>query len=164
MIHLPDTLVARWRGLQPREKLALCLATLAITTLMLWKLALAPLLQTVRHAPAQHRQLDEKLRQMQALQAQAQALQALPKIGRETMVHALELSLQPFGQAARLKIDDVQATLTLQRADASILAQWLIQLRSEARLQPAEIHLRRSGSPPAWDGTLVFRLPAPLHR
>ena len=68
-------LQARWRQLAAREKTFL-IATLALIMLaLLWKLVLAPSLQTLRTSTAQATALDAELQHMQSLQAQANALQ-----------------------------------------------------------------------------------------
>ena len=159
----------RWRGLAAREQnlllaaLALCLAAL------LWWLLLAPALHTLRSAPARHTQLDAQLQHMQALQAQAQALQNTPQPRSADAKRSLHSSVtQALGDTAQLQWNGERATLTLRNADAQALAQWLAQVRGNTQASTQEAHLTRSDAPrpggppsatPRWNGTLVLTLP-----
>lgn len=156
------TLALRWEALDPREQ-ALARAAAALVGLaLLWWLALAPALATLRHAEARQRSLDAQWQQMQRLQAEARVLQALPQPGRDEVLRALEDAVrQRLGATAQLQVAGERATLTLRNTPAEVLAQWLAQVRANARLVPGEARLVRSPAGPAgWDGTLVLNLPA----
>lgn len=154
------TLHARWASLSPREQRALRLAALILGAALLWWLALAPALHTLRTAPVQQQALDAQWQRMQQLQAQAQALQSQPQLNQDAAVRALRATLGPLGAGAQLQVNANQAILSLKQVPASALAPWLAQLRSQANLQVSEAHLSRNTvSPAAWDGTLVITLP-----
>ncbi len=154
------TLTARWAALAPREKLLVGAAAAVVGVALLWWVGLAPALQTLRSAPAQHRSLDAQLQRMQALQAQAQALQAQPKQGHDEALRALEQTIrQRFGTTARYSISADRVSITLTAAAPDTLAQWLTQARVNARALPAEARLTRNAAG-QWDGTLVMTLPA----
>ncbi len=154
------TLTARWAALAPREKLLVGAAAAVVALALLWWVGLAPALQTLRSAPAQHRSLDAQLQRMQALQAQAQALQAQPKQGHDEALRALEQTIrQRFGTTARYSISADRVSITLTAAAPDTLAQWLTQARVNARALPAEARLTRNAAG-QWDGTLVMTLPA----
>ena len=70
---------ARWQTLAPREQNLVRAAVALVVLALLWWLALAPALQTLRTAPARHATLDAQLQRMQALQAEAQQLQGAPR-------------------------------------------------------------------------------------
>ena len=75
-MKLLSELQARWRLLARREQ-RLLLAALALVLLtLLWSLALAPALATLKAAQQQRLALDAQWQQMQRLQAQAKVLQA----------------------------------------------------------------------------------------
>jgi general secretion pathway protein M len=157
---------ARWTALGPRER-TLVLVTLALIGLALvWWVAIAPALRTLRQADAQHRDLAAQIAHMQRLQAQAQSIQAQPKISRDDAVRALEASVrQRLNTTAQLNIAGDRATVTLRNTAADQLAQWLSQARVNARAIPSEARLVRSASGPpgrlGWDGTVVLNLPPP---
>ncbi len=156
-----------WDQLAPREKSAVLAAALLVGVALLWWVLLAPALQTLRSAEQQHAELDAQLQKMRGLQAEAQTLQASPKISYDDALRALESSVrQRLGASAQLNVAGDRATVTLKGTSADALAQWLAQARINARALPAEARLVRSAAAagqvaaPAWDGTLVLSLPA----
>lgn len=174
---------ARWQALAPREQTLVLAASAVVAFALLWWLAVAPALTTLRTAPARHAALDSQLQTMLALQAEAQQLQAAPRASSGDVVGALRTALtQRMGNTAQLNVVGDRATVTLKGAPADALAQWLAQARSNARAVPVEARLARSGNSaapaplgapppggmapgaasamPRWDGTLVLVLPA----
>lgn len=173
----PDALKARWQALAPREQNFVLAAGAVVALALLWWVLLSPALATLRSAPARHAALDAQLQRMQALQAEAQQLQAAPRAMSGDTVGALRTAMaQRLGNAAQLNVAGDRATVTLKGAPADALAQWLAQARSNARATPVEARLARStAAPPAqgpatlgnapsalprWDGTVVLALPA----
>ncbi|ODS66282.1 MAG: general secretion pathway protein GspM [Acidovorax sp. SCN 65-108] len=171
---------ARWQALAPREQTLVLAAGGLVAFALLWWLAMAPALSTLRTAPARHAELDSQLQRMQGLRAEAQQLQSAPRNTRGDSVGALRTALtQRLGNTAQLNVVGDRATVTLKGAPADALAQWLAQARSNARAAPVEARLTRSAAPagsapnapapvklgnaaaamPRWDGTLVLALP-----
>ncbi len=149
----------RWLALAPREQVLVLGAGALVAFALLWWLALAPAIGTLRSADAQHRALDAQLQQMLRLQAQAQAMQAQPRQSAEEAQRQLELAIrQQLGTAARYSVAGDRVTLTLTAVPAPALAQWLSQVRVNARAIPGEAKLTRTAAG-AWDGTLVLTLP-----
>ena len=135
------------------------LAALALVmAAVLWWLALAPALSALRTADKQGPLLDAQLQQMQRLQAQAKTLQAQPQLAAAEVQRLLEASVKPFGATAQLQVLGERATLTLKGASADVLAQWLTQVRQNARAVPNEARLVRASAAGTWDGTLVLIL------
>ena len=172
-----SALQAAWNKLAPREQTLVLAAGGLIALALLWWLAVAPALATLRTAPARHAQLDAQLQHMHRLRAEAQYLQSAPNPARGDTVGALRTALaQRLGNTAQLNVVGDRATVTLKGAPAGALGQWLAQARSNARAAPIEARLARSaatsantaapatlGNPaaaaPRWDGTLVLALP-----
>ena len=166
-----------WQALAPHEQTLVLAAGGLIALALLWWLAVAPALATLRTAPARHAQLDAQLQHMHRLRAEAQQLQSAPNPARGDTVGALRTALaQRLGNTAQLNVVGDRATVTLKGAPAGALGQWLAQARSNARAAPIEARLARSaaisanttapatlGNPaaaaPRWDGTLVLALP-----
>jgi general secretion pathway protein M len=150
---------ARWQRLAPREKALVGGATALILATLVWLIAVAPALTTLRTSEAQHRAVDAQLQRMRGLQTQAQALQAQPKQNQEEALRQLELSVrQRLGTSARLAVAGERVTITLSGAAGDALAQWLTQARVNARALPGDANLyRNSGG--LWEGTLVLTLP-----
>lgn len=151
---------ARWAALAPREQALVAAAAALVALALLWWVALAPALATLRSADAQHRTLDNQLQHMRRLQAQAKAMQSQPRQGRDESLRQLEAAIrQQLGVSARYSIAGDRVTITLTNAPAAALAQWLSQVRTNARAIPGEARLTRNATG-GWDGTLVLALPA----
>lgn len=149
----------RWEALAPREQLWIAAAGAAVAAVLVWLVAVAPALATLRTAEQQQRALDGQLQQMRMLQAQARALQAQPKQNREEAVRLLELSVRDrLGTTGRTLIAGDRVTVTLTGAAPDALAQWLSQARVNARALPSEARLNRNTNG-LWDGTVVLTLP-----
>jgi len=155
--------------LAPRERRALGVAAAVVAMALLWWLALAPALATLRQAPEQHIKLDAELQHLQTLAAQAQALQSQPPLGRDDALRALETATQRhLGADAKLNAVGDQATATFKTAEATALAQWLAEVRINARTVPAELRLSAAtpsataataaARPGVWQGSAVFAL------
>ena len=142
-------------------------AALLVAAALLWWLALAPALQTLRTAPARHAVLDAQLQHMQSLQDEAERLKGVPRADQGNAARALQTAVtERLGDSARMVLQGDRATVTLKGTQAGALAPWLAQVRSNAKSVPQEVHLVRSNAtPPAgaaaaqWDGTLVLALP-----
>lgn len=150
---------ARWAGLAPRERTLVGAAGALVGFALLWWVVLGPALDTLRSADAQHRALDAQLQHMQRLQAQAQAMQGQPRLTHDEAMRRLETAIrEQLGVSARYSIAGERVTVTLTNASAPALAQWLAQLRTNARALPAEAKLTRNATG-GWDGSLVLTLP-----
>jgi general secretion pathway protein M len=150
---------ARWDGLAPREKTLVVAATGLVALALLWWIALGPAIATLRGAETQHRALDAQLQQMLRLQAQAQAMQSQPRQTHDEAMRQLELGIrQQLGVSARYTIAGDRVTVTLTGASSQALAQWLSQVRINARTLPGEARLTRNAAG-AWDGSVVLTLP-----
>ncbi len=154
-----------WARLAARERRLLLLAAAVLGLAVLWWLALAPALATLRQAEAQGHALDAEWQRMQALQAEAEALQSSPRMDHDQALRALEASVrQRLGAAAQLAVVGERANLTLQGVPAAALAGWLAEARVNARAVPLEARLARAsvaaGGEAQWNGTLSLGLPA----
>ena len=151
--------LARWNGFAPREKTLVLAAGGLVAFALLWWVALAPALATLRSAEAQHRTLDAQLQKMLRMQAQAQAMQAQPRQTYDEALRQLEQAIRgQLGTTARYSISAERVTVTLTGASGQVLGQWLSQVRVNARALPGEARLVRNANG-SWDGTLVLTLP-----
>lgn len=152
----------RWAVLASRERRLLSLAGALVLAAALWQWGMAPALRTLHTAPAQTRVLNAQLQHMQALQAQAQALQKQSPLGYDDALRALTAAMrETLGPTAQISVVAERATVTLQAASPDALALWLEQARLNARAVPLEAHLARSAVPGGsrWSGVLVMGLP-----
>lgn len=160
-MKMMDIAQARWRATSPREQRLLLVAFALVLGALLWWVALAPALATLKGAEARQRVLDAQWQQMQRLQAQAQALQAQPPLAPAVARGLLEASLKTLGDTAQLSVTGERVTVTLKATSADALAQWLTQVRLNVRTAPSEARLVRNAAG-SWDGALVLTLaPAP---
>ncbi len=165
-MHNPRAaLGSAWARLAPRERRLLLLAATVVGLALLWWLALAPALATLRQAELQGHALDAQWQRMQALQAEAEALKSSPRMGQDEALRALEAAVtQRLGAAAQLTVVGDRANLTLKGVSASALASWLAEARLNARAMPLEARLTRAaaaaGGEAQWNGTLSLGLPA----
>ena len=154
---LPPVLMTRWNALARREQQAVLVALALVLGAVLWWVALAPALSTLRSAPQQQRLLETQLQHMQLLQQQAKTLQAQPPLTLAESRRLLEASVKTLGPNAQLTVVGERVTLTLKGASADAMAQWLTQTRLTARVSPAEARLVRNAAG-TWDGAMVLIL------
>ena len=155
-------LKSRWSRLAARERIFFAAALALIVLALLWKLALAPSLQTLSTSAARATALDAQLQNMQALQDQAGTLQRQAPLSYDEALRALNLATrQTLAGTAQVSVVADRANVTLQAANADALAQWLGQVRLNARSVPLEARLTRATAPAGttWSGTLVMGLP-----
>lgn len=161
MQRLRETVQPAWSRLAPRERLAVAAAASVVGLALLWWLGVAPALATLRQAPAQHRQLDAQLAQMRQMAATAEGLrgqnQALsPASARGALEQATTATL---AGTAQLQVQGDRATVTLRGTPPDALAQWLAQVRINARVVPVQADLQNGGTPAGWSGQLVLAGP-----
>jgi general secretion pathway protein M len=154
----------RWIAANPREQRLLIGAAVLLGLALVWWLLVAPPLRTLRLGQTEQGRLDVQWQKMQGLRAEALALQSIPKISRDEALRALDAAVrQQFGAAAQLSVLGESATVTLRNVPADALAQWLPQVRVNARAVPSEVRLTRTNTAPSgqgvWSGTIVMRLP-----
>lgn len=155
-----QAVLAWWNGLAARERALVAGATALVLLALLWWIALGPAIATLRAADAQHRALDAQVAHMQRLQSQAKAMQSLPRQNPDEAMRQLEAAVrQQLGTNARYNVVGDRVTVTLANAPAGALAQWLAQVRTNARAIPGEARLTRNATG-GWDGSVVLALPA----
>jgi general secretion pathway protein M len=148
--------------LSSRERTAVTIATWVIGLGVLWWLAVAPAIDTLRQAPARHARLDAQLGQMQRMAATAESLRSQSSAqppGRDEVLRALETATTALGSTAQLSVLGDRATLTLRNTAPDALAQWLAQVRINARLLPVDSQINREPGSPGWNGTVVLTGP-----
>lgn len=157
-----------WSTLAAREQRWVGIAAAVVGIALLWLIAIAPALQILRKASAQHVAADLQLEAMRSQAKQAAVLREQRALGYEESLRNLENSVkQTLGSAATLTVNDTRASITLKGANADALATWLSQARINARAVPTEARLQRSAGASTqistvsatWDGTMVLNLP-----
>ena len=160
-----QTIKGHWAGLDARERRLIGLAASVVGLALLWWIALAPAVTTLRQAATQRQELESQALQMQALQTEAETLKALPKLSGDQATAALEAVVkQRLGASAQMNLVGDRANLSLKDVPADALAEFLAEARSNARAVPVEMRLTRSpgaapGTPARWNGALSLGLP-----
>jgi general secretion pathway protein M len=149
--------------LAPRERRAVIVAAWVLGLGLVWWLAVAPALNTLFQASARHARLDAQLSQMQRMATAAEALRgqntAQPP-SRDEVLRTLEVATNGLGGTAQLSVLGDRATVTLRNTQPDALAQWLSQVRINARLIPVQSQLAREAGNPGWSGTVVLSGPS----
>ena len=166
-MKLPASLRPHWDTLAPRERRGVQAAFALVAVALLWWVGIGPALQTLGAADAQHRSLDAQLQTMRSLRAEAQALQAQPKLSFDDALKAVELAAKAeLGGSGQINTTGERVTVSLKSTPADALARWLAQVRINARALPTEARLVRSQANTivtpitTWDGSLVLTLPS----
>jgi general secretion pathway protein M len=163
------TAAARWQALSTREQRGLTWLGLLLAVALIWSLAIAPALQTLRDSHIRRAHISVQQAHMLALQAQAKALQQRAPLSRDEALRTLQ-SLSA-NSSFQLTVQGERVSVQLKAVSAQTLATWLAQVRSQAQTLPIEAHLTRSNgggsgnvsetdkTSTTWDGSLVLRLP-----
>jgi general secretion pathway protein M len=174
---LQRSLLAAWQQRTPRERQLLGVAAALLMAVMVWSLALAPALRTLHEASARQAALDVQTRQMQQLQAQAQALKAPTAITRAEAIRWLEANIPAgLGPDTQWRLQGERMAVTLSGTSPEQLATWLVQARTQAQALPVQAQLQQMPAanapatatakpsaqrdqPVRWSGTLLLSLP-----
>lgn len=143
-----------WRSRSSRERLGLTLAASLIALALLWQIGLAPALRTWQEAPTRQATLDAQRERLLQLQQQAQALQALPRVGQEEALRWLQgPAIEALGPGAQVRVQGDQVQVQLQAASPEGLTRWLRQARAQARALPQQVQLQQAALPTAGSAT-----------
>jgi general secretion pathway protein M len=74
-------------------------------------------------------------------------------------LRALQTATQTLGAGAQLTVQADRATVALRDAPPQAMAQWLNQVRVNARLLPVEAQIQRSAGSGGWTGQVVLAGP-----
>ncbi len=153
--------VSIWWSQRPaREKPLIAGAGVLVIAALVWWIAVAPALRTLKGFDAAWATQDAQLQAMLRLQTQAQALTAQAPLTTAAAAQALLTSVQQsFGGQGDVQIQGNNATVTLRGVSGEALAQWLATARTNARSVPVQAHLTRG--PNGWMGSLQMGLPQP---
>ncbi len=145
----------RWRAMADRERRLVAVAAAVLVLALLWWVALAPALRTLRTAPPQIEALEAQLRDMRQLADEVRELRALPAIGLPQAQAALNASGQRLGSKANISLQGDRAVAELIEIDGQELGAWLAEVRLSARARVVEAQLKR-GPKGSYSGRLVL--------
>lgn len=148
--------VAWWRGLAPRERLALALGVAALVIFVAWSILIGPAWRTARDAPAELDRLEAQLQQMQRLGAEAKSLNGAAPVSASQAAQPLKMATERLGEKASLSLQGDRATLTLTGVYGEPLRAWLGEARSAARARAIDVQLTRT--PTGYAGRVVVTM------
>ena len=164
---LIESLSIRWAGLASRERTLVAGAGVLIALALLWWVGISPALSQLRQAQKSAPSLEAQLQQMRMQAIEAASLKAQRALSYDESLRSLESTVRTLGVGATLSVNASRANITLRNVSGDALAQWLAQVRSNARLVPSEMRLKQAGAAGAtpatgvsWDGSVVLNLPA----
>lgn len=155
---MSTTLQAWWRQRAVREQMLLGAGAVLLVLALLWSLALAPAIKTLRQHNARAAQLHATLSQMQNLEAQAKLLQAQGSISGAAAQQALQTQTTSLlGKQAELTQRGGGASVTLRGVSPQALGRWLTTIRTEAHAKVVQSRLQRGAD--GWSGSVQLSLP-----
>ncbi len=143
-----------WSGLSPRDRRLAALGATVVGLYLVWAIALAPALATLRRAPVALAQLESQQQQMQLLAQVAKSLRGAQPVPPAQALSALTAATARLGPQARLAIQGERAVLTLQAVPAPQITAWLAEARAGARARVSEATLKQAG-PGVYSGSLT---------
>lgn len=152
---------ATWTRLAPRERILVALATLVVGAGALWWVALQPAIKTLREAPATRSALEQQLQQVQLIEQQVKSIESLAPIAREEALRQIESSTKiRLGANSQVTVQGERVVVSVKSVTAEALADWLIQVRVNARAMPSQVQLRRTTAvaPALWEGSISLSL------
>jgi hypothetical protein len=129
---------------------------------LVWSVLLSPAVGVLKRAQSQGAALDAELESMQKLQLRARVLQSQSALNPQDSLSALQRVSAMLGNNAKWTVAAGQATLSLQKVPAPLLAQWFAQSGTQGMVPPVQAHLARDSTAVAatWSGTMVYPLPS----
>jgi general secretion pathway protein M len=149
---------AAWRGMAPRERLALSVGFTVLAAFLLWLIFIGPAWRASRAAPAELDRLEVQLQQMQRLVTEAKTLRSAPPISRAQAVEPLKVATERLGDKATISFQGERATLTLNGVNGDALRDWLVDARTAAHARVTDVQLTRN--PVGYAGSVVVTLGA----
>ncbi|TXH87805.1 MAG: type II secretion system protein M [Rhodoferax sp.] len=147
-----------WSQRAPREQYLLAAGLALVLAALLWMLALAPALKTLRQHDARVATLQAELGRMQVLEAQAHQLQAQAAPGGDSAQQALQAQTSTLlGKQAELALRSGGATATLRAVSPQALGRWLAAIRTEVHAKVVQARLQRTAD--GWSGSVQLVLP-----
>ncbi len=129
--------------LAPRERRGVTLAAVVLGLALVWFVAMAPALNTLRRAATGLEHADSQIQTMQRLATEARDLAGTTAVPADQAKAALQAATARLGEQGKLLLQGDRAILTLNAAAPSAVRNWLAEARSGARARPLEASLSR---------------------
>jgi general secretion pathway protein M len=134
-----------WQQRTPRERQLMQIAAWVLIIFGLWSWAIAPALRTWHEAPTRQAALDATSKQMQQLQAQAQAFKKPQAVTRAEALRWLDENIPTqLGAETRWQLQGERLSVQLSGSTPEQLASWLKQARERAQALPVQAQLQQA--------------------
>lgn len=153
----------QWQALSARERLISRIALALVLAALVWGVGIAPALKTLQQAQQQLPVLRAQVQAMQTQAQQAAALRMQPTLSaeqRQAALAAAQRRVMPSAnkETSATKETPTTAALVLVDVPPDLLAQWLIDVRSNAHATPTEATLSRNAQG-NWSGSVTLNQP-----
>jgi general secretion pathway protein M len=152
-------LKTRWQALAPRERQLVQLVAWLLGITLLFLVGIRPAWRTLQTTPAQIAQTDAVVTDMRHQADEVRRLRQSPKVPSSQAEAALVVATQALGDAAKLRLQGEQATVTLTQAPGPALSTWLQEVRTNARARPTQANLIQV-VPGFYSGSVMLTLSA----
>ena len=146
-----------WQQLAPRERQMLVGAAIVLVVFVVWLIAVAPALRTLRETPPELDRLELQLQQMQIAAGESETLRGASPVPAMQAADALRAATERLGGKGKIQIQGDRATLTFTGVQFGTLRTWLGEARSGARARPVEAQLLKAAG--GYNGSISLTLP-----
>lgn len=153
---VPERWQQRWLDLSGRERTGLSLALGLLALALVWSVGVEPAWRQWQQGQARTQALQTQWQDLQALQAQVNALKGQSRVRPDDAARLLQASVATLGPSASLVVNGDMATVQIKGASAAALSKWLAQARTQAQALPVQARLSRMAAtgPTGTTGTL----------
>lgn len=143
-MSLQQDLNQRWARMQPRERAMVGAGAAAVALVVFWLVGIKPAWTTWKTVPAERRELQLSLLDMQRLANESRDLKAQPPVNAAQAAQALQSATDRLGSNGKLSQLGDRATLTISGVSPEALRTWLSEVRSGARARPVDMTVNRA--------------------
>lgn len=152
----------------PRERVAVTVGVGVLLAGLIVGVGMLPAWRTLRAVAAAEPEVLRTLAQLQSQRDEARRLQAQPRPDLAEALRSVERSARErLGPDVQVQASEGRVNVVFRQASGEAVAQWLAQVRAQARAWPLEARLTRAGNvapgaaaPVTWDGAVLLQLPA----
>lgn len=151
-------LKGRWAAMAPRERRMVTVMAWLLGITLLFLLGVRPAWKTLQQAPVQLREVNAVLEDMQRQATEVKTLRQMPVVPPAQAEAALRSATERLGDGAKIRMQPDRAVVTLTKVAGADLAQWLADVRANARARPVEANFAQV-EPGVYSGTISVVLP-----
>lgn len=148
----------RWAAMAPRERRMISVMAWLLGITLVFLLGVRPAWKTLQQTPVQLREVNAVLEDMQRQAAEVKTLRQMPVVPPSQAEAALRSATERLGEGAKIRVLPDRAVVTLTKVAGADLAQWLAEVRANARARPVEANFAQV-EPGVYSGSISVVLP-----